>query len=588
MPHGMRVSATIVRSFLAVALALATTAVQADPPANIRKSSTALLNLLPRSVRTVSAKNVQAADDIITTPQTRQKVQNLIEDVLEPEIVIEVREERSKLIRTKRPVSRTSITDPSVAEMIQFSPTEFELIGVKLGETTLTLWFGDDPNRAEVIRYLVKVLPDTSEEDELRSGYAELEKKIHELWPNSLVQLIPVLDKLIVRGTARDAEELAQIMNFVRGGSGQPTNTLGGMSQIGQGTAINPLPGRNDLRNSQVINLMRVAGEHQVMLRVRFAELSRSALRQLGADFSVTTSNFSLSSMLGSGTGNITALLDNQQVSLFLQAVASNSYSKVLAEPNVVVISGNTASFIAGGQFAVPTAVGVNGVGAATTTFQGFGAQLLCTPTVLDKDLIRLQVTPTLSSLNQSNTVNGIPGLTVRSANTIVDMREGQWLAIAGLIEDDQNGSSTRVPGLGAIPGVNVLFNRRQVKRDETELVILVSPLLVHPMEADQLPLLLPGMEVTEPGLGAFYVAGRIEGRANQHYRSTVAYGHYLDQREAIRKAKRDMRYFRCEHKFVRGAHGFSGGCRDWGVGKSPTGKCDTGKCDTTSGSGAK
>src|SRR4029079_284863 len=197
--------------------------------------------------------------------------------------------------------------------------------------------------------------------------------------------------------------------------------------------------------------------------------------------------------------GNVVTLLSGGDVSLLLQAVSSNSYSKVLAEPNLVPLSGRTASFIAGGQFAVPTAVGIGGVQAATTFFQGFGTQLIFTPSVIDKDRIRLSVAPTVSSLNQSNAVNGIPGLNTRSTYTTVEIREGQWLAIAGLIQDAQTGSNARLPILGEIPVLNLLFSNKSIKRDETELIILVGPELVHPMEGEQVPLLLPGMEVTEP-----------------------------------------------------------------------------------------
>jgi Flp pilus assembly secretin CpaC len=135
-----------------------------------------------------------------------------------------------------------------------------------------------------------------------------------------------------------------------------------------------------------------------------------------------------------------------------------------------------------------------------------------------------LQVQPSFSTTDAANTVAGIPGLQTRAVETNVDLREGQWLAIAGLVQDQQEGGKTRVPAVGDIPYVGTLFGRRHVKRDETELLVLVSPELVHPLEAEECPLILPGMEVTEPNDWAFYLAGEYEGPPDRQHRSTVAH----------------------------------------------------------------
>jgi pilus assembly protein CpaC len=293
------------------------------------------------------------------------------------------------------------------------------------------------------------------------------------------------------------------------------------------------------------------------MLKVRIAQLNRTAVRNMGIDWSVAGNNFMVSQMFGNG-GSLTALLDNNDVKLIVQATSSNNYAKVLAEPNLITLNGQTATFISGGQFAIPTAVGIGGIGAAGTSFQGYGTQLLFTPTIMDKDRIRLQIVPTYSQLDRTNSVNGIPGLTTRSASTTVDMREGQWLAIAGLLEDDQTGSSERFALLGSIPVLGVFFRNNTVNRQETELLILVSPELVHPLEQEQLPLLIPGMEVTEPNEFAFYWKGQIEGDQGCDFRSTVVYNQWIKVRQAVREAKRDAHYMRCEQYYVVGPHGFS------------------------------
>jgi pilus assembly protein CpaC len=323
------------------------------------------------------------------------------------------------------------------------------------------------------------------------------------------------------------------------------------------GTAADPYPGASDLPQSSVINLLEVPGEMQVMLKVRVAEISRTALRQMGADLDLDLGDFTFSSALASG-GGITAVLDTEDVRLALDWFASNSYSKIIAEPNLVTISGRAASFIAGGEFAVPTAVGVEGVAAVTSTFRGFGTQVMFTPTVLDKDRIRLVVMPSLSSINQDNAVDGIPGLDTRGVFTTVDLREGQWLAIAGLLQDQQSGGKARVPFVGDIPYVDSLFSKKNITREESELLILVSPELIHPLEPEEVPLVLPGMEVTEPTDWGFFFAGRYEGRNGCDHRSTVWPVLQRQILDARHEAKRQARYQQSEVHYVQGEHGFS------------------------------
>ena len=232
-------------------------------------------------------------------------------------------------------------------------------------------------------------------------------------------------------------------------------------------------------------------------------------------------SSLSLST-LSNGLDDFSAILDGDDLRFFIRAVTSNGYGKILAEPTLVTISGKPARFLAGGEFAVPTNVGVQGVGAATTTFRGFGTELQFTPTVMDKDLVRLQVSPSFSSLNSDAAVNGIPGLDRRVVDTTVDLREGQWLAIAGLIQDQQGGNRAKLPYLGRLPFVGGLFGRQDTSRQETELIVLVSPQLVHPMEPEEVPLQLPGMEVTDPTDDDFFVRTMIEGFSGANYRSTT------------------------------------------------------------------
>ena len=297
------------------------------------------------------------------------------------------------------------------------------------------------------------------------------------------------------------------------------------------------------------------------MLKVRLAELTRSALRDLGVNFQLTRGEFTLSSLF-TGGGPFEAILNTDEVNLVLNAIASNTYSKVLAEPNLVTLNGQPASFVAGGQFAVPTVVGVGGVGAASARFQSFGTQVFFTPAIIDKDRIRLAVTPTFSTVNEGLAVDGIPGLNTRTVSTTVDLREGQWLALAGLLEDTQAGGESRVPLLGDLPGVGLLFGSRNVDRQETELIIMVSPEIVHALEPEEVPLLLPGMEVTEPNNWDFFVHGRYEGSPNRHFRSTVwpleRERMLTAHREALAAAKHQSKYQDCQEYYIEGDVGFS------------------------------
>jgi pilus assembly protein CpaC len=258
--------------------------------------------------------------------------------------------------------------------------------------------------------------------------------------------------------------------------------------------------------------------------------LKRSAARSLGADFDAEIGDF----IFGAGTGVagnaiVSGTFGEDKFRVTLQALEQRKVAKILAEPTLVTISGKPATFISGGEFAVPTVVGVDGVGAATTTFRGYGTMLTFTPTVLDKDRIRLQVNPQFSTLNTATKVNGIFGLDTRSASTTVELREGQVLAIAGLTQQQQSGETSRLPGFGDIPLLGSLGSSRTSNSDEVELVVIISPEIVHAIDASEVPQLLPGLNMTEPTDVDFFLRNRIEGRPGHHHRATV-WPNYRDQ----------------------------------------------------------
>ena len=490
------------------------------------------------------------------------RVADLIADVREAELKLDVKRRQSKLVRTKRDIVRVAVGDPAVVQFTAFGLREIQFTGTEVGSTTVTMWLkGDKADESDnrTLSMLINVVEDRTAEERRRLSYAELERMVNELFPNSRIQLIPIADKVIVRGQARDEQEANRIMSILRKDdtSGQDTfSGFGTAAGANRGSIVDPVANGAELPDNTLVSMLNVPGVKQVMLKVRIAELSRSAVRRLGVDFNIELEDFLLSSTFG-GVGNIvsTATLRENTITSTITALEGNGIAKILAEPNLVVLSGQTANFIAGGQFAVPTVVGVGGAQAATTNFQGFGTQLTFTPTVVDHDRIRLQVAPSFSTLNSANSVQGIFGLDIRSAATVVELREGQTFAIAGLLQEQQSGESNRVPLFGSIPLVRALFESKSYTRDERELLILVTPELVHPLEPEDAPLLLPGMDVTEPDDLEFFVRGHIEGRPCHDHRSTV----WWTYRDRLMKAAWDYDVMkRSDDYYLNGDHGFS------------------------------
>ncbi|MFP6610732.1 MAG: pilus assembly protein N-terminal domain-containing protein [Pirellulales bacterium] len=437
-------------------------------------------------------------------------------EVLGPSGELNVTMRRSKVLRCKENVFRLAVADDRVCDVVQFTPREVSIVGRAVGATDVTFWFVGEDQRP--VTYLVRVTPDPELQKTREHEYQILEQVLAEQFPDSKVYLVPVADKLIVKGQARDAEEASQILSIIRSEAADYTSRFG---RIVAGPAASPIPGGGATGNAMVINMLRIPGVQQVALRVKIAELSRSAARQTGLNLDIAT-QFSqgallMQTLLNSGTStSIIANFSDFDVDLGLNWLKSHGVIRILSEPTLVTMSGRSASFHAGGQFAVPTTVGVSGVGAITTSYKNVGVSLNFLPVVLDKDRMRLEVSPSFSQLDSNFDSGNNPGLTSREVTTTVEMREGQTLAIAGLLEDTmQSGSVSDFPFLPRFLG------KRDVTRSETELIILVTPELVHPMEPEAVPP-LPGFDVTEPTDREFYMRGHIEGISTHEHRATV------------------------------------------------------------------
>ena len=474
-------------------------------------------------------------------PGAVEEINRAISHISEPVAELRLEQGHSKVVLFKQNVVRASIADPNIVETTPFTQREVELIGKSVGRTTVSVWLGDQQT-SELFSFVVYVQPPQKDLALRDQEIKKLEQQISRMFPNSFVRLIPVADKIIVKGQAKDAEEVSQILAVLRrGGSGSQAGGganagPGGAGAGGTGAADGTLANSEELNldsvanTMSIVNLLRVPGEHQVMLKVRIAELKRSAARSMGANFSGEFGDF-LVGLGGGAAANsmVSGTFSKDSFELALEALESHRVAKVLAEPNLVTISGRPATFISGGEFAVPTIVGVDGVGAASTTFRGYGTILQFTPTVLDKDRIRLQVNPSFSTLNADTAVNGIFGVDTRSASTTVELREGQVLAIAGLTQQQQSGSTARLPGIGEWPIIGSLGSKRGHSSSEEELIVIVSPEIVHAIDAAEVPQLLPGVNVTEPTEVDFWLRNRVEGRPGHHHRSTV-WPNYRDQ----------------------------------------------------------
>ncbi len=467
------------------------------------------------------------------------------------------------------------VGNPEITDFEVLGPRHIRLTGKRIGVTDLVVATRDQ----KTYSYQVSVVYELD----------LLQARIRQLFPDAHVRVAQMGRNLVVEGQARDTAQIRQILELVERGvltDGTPA-TGGAAAAIEPGSLpISPIAmGRGqlgpaaDVIGPEVINLMRVPGPQQVLLKVQIAELNRTAMRQIGADFlgvngsgnifgtnlSGVTSSDSLASIAGlsgvaatsvASTSPTTAfgIFNASGLQVMLNALRQNSVLKILAEPNLVAMNGHEARFLAGGEFPVPIPQSGAGGGPATITVQykKFGVQLSFTPYILDDDTIRLSVDPEVSSIDFTLGIQlagtNVPGLNTRNAHTVVELKEGQTLAMAGLMQVSLASQTVRIPGIGDLPYIGPLFSNTTGNRVEKELVVLVTPYLVDAMEAHEVPL-RPGDEVYEPNDLEFYLLGRLQGRTgNTGFRSTT---NVDDTLHLVRRMK-------LESRCIQGPHGYS------------------------------
>ncbi len=379
------------------------------------------------------------------------------------EVLLQV--SKGQLIRLDAPSESVYLADPAIADLEVMAPDLIYLFGRQPGETNLYAVGAD--NRVVADIQLIVGTSVTGMNETLSSEI-----------PNGNIEASAVGNVVMLHGQSDSAMDIANAAQIA-------------------GAFLPP--------NSRLINRTEVTGPQQVNLRVRFVEVSRSSVRRLGIDWEafVNTGNFFLTGATGAFLNNSTfgapvnvvgdALLggylgNSFGVNAVIDALEQENLVRILAEPNLTTISGETASFLAGGEFPIPTAVNDNEV---EITFKSFVVSLAFTPTVLDGGRISMRVMPEVSELSPAASIQlgsiSIPGLSVRRAETTVELGSGQTFAIAGLFQTSFKAASDVAPFLADLPILGPLFQRNDFEQDESELVIFVTPYLVEPVSADQI-----------------------------------------------------------------------------------------------------
>ncbi len=415
---------------------------------------------------------------------------------------------KSAIITVATPIKRVSVTDPKIADVVAISPTEVQVNGIAIGSTTLIVW--DKTGRRTFFDITVAV--DTT----------GLEKEIDELAPGDDVKFKMINPTtLVVSGAVKTDERKIKIENILLGFGTDITEKELFILQGGVTKEARPVPGA--AKGFQFVNLLEVTSPKEVLLQITVASVDRDAARNLGINWAyvgkltqvfgsvaeglpfASITNFvqgataGSNSLLFQNSPNF-GIMDSPSGTMWmLKALASKGLAKILAEPNLIVKSGERGNFLAGGEFPIPVVqTSTQGTFAPVTIqFKKFGVQLDFVPTVQENGLIQLKLDPAeVSSLDFANavTLSGfrIPALKTDTVHTSVDLRDGETFVIAGLIRDDWSKNMEKIPLLGDIPILGAFFREQQLSKTEQELVFLVTPKLMTP--------LAPGAKVELPG----------------------------------------------------------------------------------------
>ncbi len=424
--------------------------------------------------------------------------------------IIKVSRNKSVIIETTIPVRRVEAVGEEIVRVDVVTPKQLIVTGNQYGVTQVMVW--SDSGERHIFEVHVEL------------DLTQLNAYLRDIDPQSTAIARSLQGNIIITGEVSGANIVQQIDDVAQlfvSGSGEGENLI--------------------------INQTHVVGEQQVQLRVVVAEMNRSATRELGVsgflagenvrdgflinqiggnsiniapptDIDVTSViPFVTGDIANSAANTLTLGFPRAQLEMFLEAMRENSLLRVLAEPTLVAVSGETAHFLAGGEFPIPVPQAGSATGAITIEFREFGVNLAFTPLVLPHQKIRLRVRPEVSSRDDTQAIvtnSGIvvPALVTRRAETTVIVDNGATLAMAGLLQDQLRGVVNRVPGIGDLPILGSLFRSIEYQRSRSELVIFVTPEIVDSTYMDELPP-LPGEDVVVPNDFEVFFEGAIEGK---------------------------------------------------------------------------
>ena len=407
--------------------------------------------------------------------------------VRSPEQVVAVSKGASALLINSTPIQRFSIGDPAVAEAVVVSPTEVLVNGKTLGTTSLFLW----DNSGAIKLYSVEVTADAP----------GLQRYLSSVLSGESIDVLASGNVVTLSGQVRDASVANRAVEIAKGSG------------------------------ATIVDNLTTPEAVQVLLRVRFAEVNKSAIKEFRSQLATLnphrlddrgdwagSANTNQDGTFSDGIVDLGLFNANASIELLIRVLTSKGLLRSLAEPNLIALPGREASFLAGGEFPYPAVQGGGANNAVSIVFKEFGIRLKFTPTITRGGSIRLKVAPEVSALDFSNPLifGGftIPSLLTRRTETEVEMKNGQYLAIAGLVDNTMTDNSTKIPLLGDIPILGQFFRSKDARQRRTELLVLVSPKLVLPSDT---PALLP---TGEPASWKWTGQMKMKGPADTAWRS--------------------------------------------------------------------
>jgi pilus assembly protein CpaC len=381
---------------------------------------------------------------------------------------------RAVVVEAENPFAELSIANPGIADISTLSDRTIYVLGKAPGRTTLTLL---GPDGRLITNVEVQVTPDI----------AEFKERLQQILPGETIEVRTANDGIVLSGVVSSIEKLDRALDLA-----------------------------NRYAPERVSNLMLVGGTQQVMLKVRFAEVQRTVLKNLSAGLNIVQagSDAALSAAAGSGSlvdGTSIGSPASAQLNLnsaaagqfgigfdigsvgfgvLLEALETKDMVRTLAEPNLVALSGQEASFLAGGEYPIPVTDGEGGI---VIEYKPFGVQLNFTPRVIDGHRINLELNAAVSAVDAqieiANSGFALNGFSRRETKTTVEMMDGQSFAIAGLLQDDFTDAASQVPWLGDVPVLGALFRSANYQRSQSELVVIITPHLVTPTRGEALAL---------------------------------------------------------------------------------------------------